>query len=88
MSMIIVYHCTDFIQNFCSTQLTVIDGKLFSSTKGEITFFVEIKSCFEKYEKIQSSPLLNLFPKMATLRNKQNLEAMSGETQECPGNNQ
>ena len=34
------------------------------------------------------SPLLNLFPKMATLRNKRKLAAMARETHEYPRNNQ
>ena len=37
---------------------------------------------------IQSSPLLNFSPKMATLRNKRKLAAMSCETQELPRNSQ
>ena len=37
---------------------------------------------------IQSSPLLNLFPKMATLRIKWKLAAIARETQEYPRNNQ
>ena len=41
-----------------------------------------------KTQTIQFSPLLNLFPKMATLRNKRKLAAMARETHEYPRNNQ
>ena len=49
---------------------------------------MELKNCFNKYKVIQSSPLLNLSPKMATLRNKRKLAAMAKETQEFPRDNQ
>ena len=41
-----------------------------------------------KIQIMQSSPLLNLFPKMATLRKKRELAAVSKETQEYPRNSQ
>ena len=43
---------------------------------------------FKNYKLIQSWPLLNVFPKTETLRNKRKLAAMSRETQEYPMNNQ
>ena len=55
---------------------------------GKIKFFVELKNCLWKYKKVRSSPLLKFFPKMATLRNKRKLAAVSRETQKYPRNSQ
>ena len=70
------------------TQLTVIDWKLFSFIKRELHFSLNSRGVFKKYTLIQSSPLLKLFLKMATLRNRRKLAAMSKETQGYPRNNQ
>ena len=59
------------LYNYCHGLKTII------LQEGEITFSVELKNCFENYKLFQSSPLLNLFPMMATLRNRRQLAAMS-----------
>ena len=68
--------------------MTVADWNLLFLNEIEIKSFVELRIAFKKYKLFQSSPLLSLFPKMATMRNKRRLAAMSRETQENPRNNQ
>ena len=62
-------------------------GKLFLQ-KRRIYIFVVLKICLKKIQIFQYSPLLNLFLKMATLRNKRKSAAVSRETQKYPRNSQ
>ena len=76
-----VWHCTNYIEYFSSTQWTAFDWKTIFPKKDKL------RSCCTqdlsyKIQIIQSSPLLNLFPKMVTLRNKRKLAAVSREVQE------
>ena len=73
------------LNNFCSTRLTKNDWKLFF-IKRRNSNFVVLKNCL-KTQIIQSS-LLNFSPKMATLRNKRKLAAVSRRTQKYPRNSQ
>ena len=57
------------LKNFYSTPLTVIDWKHFLHQKKKLHFRY-IQELSLKYKIYQSSPLLKLFPKMATLRNR------------------
>ena len=54
--------------------------------KGKIPFSLNSGVGFENTKKVQSSQLLNFFPKMATLRNQRKLAVVSMETHEYPRN--
>ena len=66
--------------------MTAIDWKYFPS-KEDIIFPLNSRIVFKNIKIIQSSPQLNLFPKMATWRNKRKLAAMASKTQEYLRNN-
>ena len=61
---------------------------IFSFVKEQLHFQMNSRFVLKFKNLIQSSPLLNYLPKMATLGNKRRLAAMSRETQEYPKNNQ
>ena len=65
--MKIVYYCASLTEEFCSTQLTVIDWKLFSfKTRNYI--FVELKNCFKNTNNAVYASV-ELFPEDANFEN-------------------